>query len=813
MPGRPLAPKTQMRRILVSLSLLCAVSLLGLTQLRHPAPSRLPASHPRKLRVVSTVPVSSGTPVFDSVRIFNASPDAVDQKPYTLSHFFAAGEIPHFASVRVEGADVPTQCDVKTRWPDGSLQHAILTFQNTVPAQGSTEVTFADTESPLPPEGLDIDAMLSADPAFGARMEVRPAGGEPVSVDAREMIRQGKFRYWLKGPLVTQVIVEDASEDPAFDVPFNGFKSFHPIFVLTFYPGHPGVRVEFIGENAWIDRLQDIRYSLALFTSNQDSAKPVYQHDEFTHIPNTRWRKIFWSGAPLPSLYADHNLPYLIYSRAIPNFDLSRTLPPQAVDQELNALQRAHDDDLTGSCLFQKYMPSTGGRPELGVFNGWDVRYLYTFDPRLREVVDACAETSGHIPIHFRESRPGRAFSSVGDPSSGETAPAVGRVVSTDARPDFCSRDWGLAFSSATDRPVLVGPATRGGWTPDTAHQPSFAYLPYLLTGDWYYLEELYFWSAWNLASGTPGDCFYCRGKSAAPDPVSYSIIHTQENQRGVGWALRTLFHTVLLAPDGSPEKTYFMDKMLNNLAAHEGRFNITGGLLAAAPERTPVWEFGRNLLEQGAPNPLNFWCVRLNGSVSPTDSIVDPAKTFSTTSPWMTYIVLDSLAIGAELGFPASPFHQALGRYLVGQLTSPEFNPYLVNAYYAPSNPARGVPYQSWAEVLAAFRPSYIALNSFRTPSGAEFDYGFIALSALSSLTSLEIDGQTGMSAYQWMRNHYPSQELLTFDPKWAIVPRDQPVPGSVSAPDSWSSRFKSPARSAARKTPSARRHLGARR
>ena len=35
-------------------------------------------------------------------------------------------------------------------------------------------------------------------------------------------------------------------------------------------------------------------------------------------------------------------------------------------------------------------------------------------------------------------------------------------------------------------------------YEPDTAHQPSTVYLPYLVTGDYYYLEELQFWAAWN---------------------------------------------------------------------------------------------------------------------------------------------------------------------------------------------------------------------------------------------------------------------------------------------------------------------------
>ncbi|MDT1858227.1 hypothetical protein FPK33_27610, partial [Acinetobacter baumannii] len=36
--------------------------------------------------------------------------------------------------------------------------------------------------------------------------------------------------------------------------------------------------------------------------------------------------------------------------------------------------------------------------------------------------------------------------------------------------------------------------ACKSAYTHDIPHQPAFVYLPYLVTGDHYYLEELQFW-------------------------------------------------------------------------------------------------------------------------------------------------------------------------------------------------------------------------------------------------------------------------------------------------------------------------------
>src|SRR5688500_8139312 len=65
-------------------------------------------------------------------------------QPVTISRVFAEGDIPHFAQARVNGAPVLTQCDVKTRWKDGSVQHAILSF--VAPARNSS-VDFLDQET------------------------------------------------------------------------------------------------------------------------------------------------------------------------------------------------------------------------------------------------------------------------------------------------------------------------------------------------------------------------------------------------------------------------------------------------------------------------------------------------------------------------------------------------------------------------------------------------------------------------------------------------------------------------------------------
>jgi hypothetical protein len=245
------------------------------------------------------------------------------------------------------------------------------------------------------------------------------------------------------------------------------------------------------------------------------------------------------------------------------------------------------------------------------------------------------------------------------------------------------------------------------------------------------------------------------------------------------------------MAPDGSPEKSYFLDKLYNNIAVHEGRFNIKDGFTAQDQTRQAVWEYGRNVIEQGHNNPLYFWAVQVDGGVNPNDPIVVPDKTFAVTQSWMNTIILNSFGFMAELGYPAETLHRRFGQNLQGMLSDPDYNPFLVDLYYMPGTRSKGQSYSTWREVFEAIQPAYQSSRKFSAEGGSDFDYGLMALSAASFLTNQSMNGKTGIEIYDWLRTHYPKTGLLDDNPKWAFVPRDSPSIGSISNMKSWARRF----------------------
>jgi len=700
------------------------------------------------------------------------------------------------------------QDDVKTRWPDGSLRHALVSFRATVPSGGAITVNFVNNANPCSSgsksacdsAALTQAGMLNFDIGQGpgrwaARIEAT-ASGIVQGADAHAMIANGQWTYWLRGPVVTQVIVEDRS--PALSQDFgwqcssnctgdyssatwtaassSTYQSLHPIFVAGFYPGYQGIEVDYIIENVWGARLQDQRYSVKLYANYPESA--VYTNPGIPHWGRTRWHKKFWSGATPGRVRTDYNLPYLIESRAVPNFDLTRQVPSGTIAGVLShwaATDQATPmgDYVAGgthlSGFWYKYMPMTGGREEIGLFPTWAVRYLYTFHTTangndLYNVMLGNGDVSGYTPIHVRESNsdPNFKYCALSQTclSAGlDTVPAWGLSVSRDAHATV-----GGTFGSP------VAPLSSAhNWTLDAAHQGSFPYIPYLITGDWYYLQELNFWASYNLLEPNGAtDRFY----SGHGD-----WDYIREQIRGDAWWWRNIAHASVMAPDGSADKAYFTQKLLNNIAVREGKLDLRNGY-GYANDNTK-WQWGYTQAAEildvtntstHRPNPLNFWDFDAYASFEEIDTTV----TQYIIPQWQVHFMMVVLGHLEELGFPTMELRKAVGKNMINQLQNPNFNPWLIATYRTPAiMNATGTWPSSWSEALSGF----LAVEQARTnwPTNAtdpDSGYNFVALGAASFLPGITDGPYTGDGAWNWFTGKL-NLGLQNDNPKWAFVPR----------------------------------------
>jgi hypothetical protein len=155
----------------------------------------------------------------------------------------------------------------------------------------------------------------------------------------------------------------------------------------------------------------------------------------------------------------------------------------------------------------------------------------------------AHGDLSGSWPVHLREP-PGNKLNGVGS----------GRLVSIRERPDF----WLDSRADPSGRP-RGDLGARGELRPDNAHVPSLTYVPYLLTGDRYYADEMAFWADYALLATFQDGYSNLRGGAKG-------LLHGNE-PRGVAWALRNLVDAAAYLPDADAAQAYLREKVENNLA------------------------------------------------------------------------------------------------------------------------------------------------------------------------------------------------------------------------------------------------------
>lgn len=693
-----------------------------------------------------------------------------NQYPIQLGRPFVPGEIPNFPQAVVDGTPVTTQADVKARWSDGSVKHAILSFYlPSLAANSTATVNFVNQASGNNAGALSKTDMLGTAFDFEAAMQLT-SGSTTQNASARSLLSNDKFEYWLQGSVMTSVIIADHSTARTGDIGFDANKSFRPIFHATFWPGSNKVRVRFIGENANTEAIQDQLYSLALKLGHT-TPLTVYSKSSVNHLAASRWTKEFWVGGAPPAIEINYNLAYLAKTKVMPNYDTSRLVPEAA-------LVEAYTDPYTGWAIVAKdlydpgnifkYMGSTGGRDEIGPYPTWTVRWLYTGDTRVAEQTFGNAQLSAAFPIHFREGTNTKVFDNNG-------TNALGRPLSIKARPTVFLNSGNFfidfQYTSPADKITPVGTATFDDWYPDGAHQPDYHSPLYALTGDYFYLEEMYFWASWGAAYTSFGtDVFWGRGPTSDTGGIQGEV-------RGDAWLFRNRVQAAFLAPDGSPEKNYFTKLTNDAIAIWEG----TIGLTATPNQGNANWTWGQTYAalkygSHGAPSipPLRFW--EEGGTVPGWSEDVDPTKASNRTPHWQHAFLLYSLGNAKNLGFATGGLLSWLSQLTIGQLTDPGYNPYMVAAYQMPSvRLLDNCFYGLWPDNKLGFFASYNAQQEFMNQlADANHGYPFIAMTG----AAYAANEPGGSAAWAFMQQQVLSAPSLNNNPKWLILPTSGGAP-----------------------------------
>ncbi len=354
--------------------------------------------------------------------------------PFTVGLGFGRGDVPATFTL-----DVPDgQIDIKRRWNDGSVKHAVVSGLAPMVAGKARVVRIV--------EGQYAESKrLGCADIQAAAPDVVADFGTFGKVALASMLAT-PIRTWLSGPEAVEChYASRVGSDPTLRTEMH---------VRLYNGGRVFVRV--VAENGYLDVdttektfLPDVRIAGVSVFDNGKTPLVQYAH--------TRWVAEGWIGGD-PKLTVRHDTAYLIGTRLVPSYWTKKTAASAALDALYSTYVPMAKGDWTQS------MGDTGYQAAIGLLPNHDALYFTSgADPRALRGVVANALALGSYPIVWRDG-------------------ADGLPTRPSARPTWTVLGAGGGGSNG----MAAGPLA---W--EVAHHPSGGYLAYLLTGDHVHLETM----------------------------------------------------------------------------------------------------------------------------------------------------------------------------------------------------------------------------------------------------------------------------------------------------------------------------------
>lgn len=463
-----------------------------------------------------------------TITLQNTSGTAQSNAPVTFGHVFKPGDVANGVGITARtsgGTAIPVQVDVKARHGDGSLRHAVLTMNvASLGANGADVVTLA-TGTSASGTAVSLQSLLAT--SYDANVSLN-VGGTTYTASARTALQSSPLT-WLSGPQVGEWIAR-------MPVRTSGGAN-HPHLTAYFhvraYAGSPisRVRTDVVIENNWTMVAGSARFTYDASLSVPGGAS--YTRTGLGHHGHTRWHRILWWGTQ-PTIYVRHDKNYLQDSRAIPKYE---NVSP--TDSFLNSVRQSTDPMDNGDQ--SNNMEDTGFQEGIGPLPQWDAIYAISTDRRAFNYMIANADGGLAYSTHFRDENTGYPVTIDSYPNATLADPQA----STPRIPEGGSSPFNVVWAG---------------------HQPSIGFLPYIVTGDYFYLEEMQFWSSYNLI-------WISLSQRNNANGWWY-----RESLRGQAWAYRSLAQAAYATPDDHALKAYYNTKLQNNITRDTQLYVSPGG-------------------------------------------------------------------------------------------------------------------------------------------------------------------------------------------------------------------------------------------
>ena len=453
----------------------------------------------------------------------------------------------------------------------------------------------------------------------------------------------------------------------------------------------------------------------------------------------------YWLGAD-PGITVAHDTNYLMVSGMVPNY-------ATGVDSGAYTFTENYTTNMLGDTSAN--MGNAGYSAHIGVLPQWAAVYLAGGgDARAYRYVIANGFAAGSWPIHYRNESTNQV------PTFAEF-PSIG--ILSGGTPSLPAETGGVNQKAGVNA------------APDTDHQPSLAYLPYLLTGRPFFLEEHLFWTFWN----------YARTNQTTREGAS--SIEFSGTGRGRGWNLRNKAQALAIVPVTHSSFNSLKVAWEANVSAYRGRY-INGTRDSGA------WQ-----------NSLGCTALYSGGGTSPYGT----EGTYWWDAPWMQATIAMAFGHGWDLGLPQSSGalanHLAVRNFAYKQFTDRagdgsagtwnyrRFSAFAL-PYSSPSTSAPGAFLANWAAAYTVYEASggtsFSALSALPGGTGIYYQNVLVDGAAFASSTAtcfnmaalaFAAEHQVPGAAAGWLRvtsssSYAGADAAYRANPNWAIKPRALP-------------------------------------
>ncbi len=677
--------------------------------------------------------------------------------PMTFGQVFIDGNVVQGNSLElsINSVAIPAQINIMATNPDNSVRHAIITaILPNFPVNASipiklTSVSASSDPSALNSANITLNNLLSA--GYDANIVI-VTNTTTYTLDAKNLIQNAisnesvnssycepyakNCNAWLSGPIMSEWILGGPV------IAANGTSSPHlaVYFDIAAYGPAPlnHVMTDVIIENDWayMHSIQDIKYNATIYVTGND----VYSINSLKQYAFTRWHYVTWWPSN-PGAYAKLNSSYLQATNAVPlyeNIPISNSTLSK-VRQYCAPMQ--HCDQTIA-------MGTTGAQPAIGPLPQWTTAYVISTSYNALKWMEADDDALGAYPVFYRSNGTGGIISIVQDPCTTSLLPAS--VPNCKYSPHG-NQTLPRCYSTLNCSDPYV---------PNVYHHPSPGYVSYMVTGSWYYLDQMTFWSNWIVLSQNPAYRNYSAGilPSLAP--------------RGQAWSMRTFGDDSFILPNKDPYKSYFTNITNNNIN----------------------WYLTNYVTQINSSSNYNNLGLLTNGES--LNYIYN--GNYSGIATWQAAFITWSISNLVDLGFSnAKPFSQYLAKFEVNSVIAPSFCWNVASAYTlqvqtrSNSTPANDI-YKTMKQVYDVNFPKMqgIPCSSFQLAQaqsvGSSYKYGPAEMTGYPySSTGFPANFQIGIAgaaesgisnavtAWRIFENRKDHAVDYYSSPQFAVVPR----------------------------------------